>query len=549
MPPLLSPTSPLALFGNQTFRTLWIAALASNFGGLVQAVGASWMMTTLSDSESMIALVQASVTVPIVIFSLLAGVFADSFDRRRVMLIAQCFMVAVSVVLTVMAYEGWLTPWSLLTFTFLIGCGTALHNPSWQASMGDIVPRADLPAAVALNSMGFNLMRSIGPAIGGAIVAIAGAAAAFAVNAFSYVAIILALYRWKSPPPDRHLPRESFRSAFFAGLRYVAMSPNLIKVILRGFLFGFSAIAVLALLPVVVRGALEGTAFVYGIMLGCFGAGAVVGAFVNARLRKRFANEIIARGAFVGFAASAAVLAVSEHYYLSGPALLLAGGCWVVALSMFNVTIQLSTPRWVVGRAIALYQTGTFGGMASGSWIWGMLAEGYGTGAALTGAAIGLLIGAVAGLRIPLTELGNLNLDPLNRFREPPVRLDLTQRSGPIMVMVDYLIDQKDVPAFLAAITDRRRIRRRDGAQQWVLLRDLENPDLWTESYHVPTWVEYVRHNERRTQADLAVWERLLALHRGPGKPRVHRMIERQAISLIDDTPLKPVATPPTPPA
>ncbi|HIF77047.1 MAG TPA: MFS transporter, partial [Sulfitobacter sp.] len=365
--------SPLILFRNQTFRSLWIAALASNFGGLVQAVGAAWLMTSLSESQNMVALVQGSVALPIMIFSLLAGVFADNFDRRRVMLIAQSFMFGVSILLTFMAFEGWLTPWLLLAFTFSIGCGTALHNPSWQATMGDIVSREELPSAVSLNSMGFNLMRSIGPAAGGAIVAIAGAAAAFAVNALSYVAIILALLRWKAPLRDTHLPREPMGSAFSAGLRYVAMSPNLMRVILRGFWFGLSAIALLALLPVVVRETLQATAFVYGIMLGCFGMGAVFGALTNAALRARFRNEIIARGGFVGFALSCAVLAVSTHPALSGGALMLAGACWVLSLSMFNVTIQLSTPRWVVGRVIALYQTGTFGGMAAGSLIWGIV--------------------------------------------------------------------------------------------------------------------------------------------------------------------------------
>ena len=177
----------------------------------------------------MVALVQSSVTLPIMIFSLLAGVFADNFDRRKVMLIAQSFMLVVSIVLAIMAYEGLLTPWLLLGFTFLIGCGTALHNPSWQASMGDIVSRDELSAAVSLNSMGFNLMRSVGPAAGGAIVAIAGAAAAFAVNALSYVGIITALWFWRPATPHRRLPRERMGSAFSAGLRYVAMSPNLIE--------------------------------------------------------------------------------------------------------------------------------------------------------------------------------------------------------------------------------------------------------------------------------------------------------------------------------
>ncbi len=505
----------------------------------MQSVGAAWMMTSLTQSQSMVALVQSSVTLPIMIFSLLAGVFADNFDRRRVMLIAQSFMLLVSVFLAILAYQGLLSPWLLLSFTFLIGCGTALHNPSWQASMGDIVSREELSAAVSLNSMGFNLMRSIGPAAGGAIVAIAGAAAAFTVNAFSYVGIITALWFWRPATPPRRLPRERMGSAFSAGLRYVAMSPNLLKVIFRGFLFGLSAIAILALLPLIVQDLLKGGAFVYGVLLGCFGAGAVCGALMNARLRARFQNERITQAAFVAFALSSLTLAISHHYVFSGAALFLAGASWVLALSLFNVTIQLSTPRWVVGRALALYQTGVFGGMAGGSWAWGAIAENFGADRALYVAATLLVLGALAGLSVPLPDSADLNLDPLNTFREPALRLDLKQRSGPIMIMIDYEIAQKDVTAFLEAMSARRRIRLRDGAQQWALLRDLENPDVWTETYHVPTWVEYVRHHERRTQADSASYERLLKLHRGTEQPKVHRMIERQAISLRDDTPLK----------
>ncbi|WP_193141431.1 MULTISPECIES: MFS transporter [unclassified Meridianimarinicoccus] len=535
-------SSPLQLFSNQTFRMLWIASLASNFGGLVQAVGAAWMMTSLTSSESMVALVQASVTLPIMAFSLLAGVFADNFDRRRVMLIAQSFMFVVSIVLTVMAYQGMLTPWLLLSFTFLIGCGTALHNPSWQASMGDIVGREELPSAVSLNSMGFNLMRSVGPAAGGAIIALAGAAAAFAVNAFSYIAIILALSRWRAPVRDTRLPREPMGSAFLAGLRYVGMSPNLLRVILRGFLFGLSGIALLALLPVVVREILQGKAFLYGVMLGCFGMGAVGGALMNKRLREMFRNELLARGAFTGFGLGCLVLGLSPWVLLSGAALLLAGACWVLAMSMFNVTIQLSTPRWVVGRALALYQTGAFGGMAAGSWLWGEVAERAGPSGALTTAAVLLFCSALVGIRLPLPNIEGLNLDPLNRFREPALQLDLNYRSGPVMVMVDYIIDQADVPEFLTVMSRRRRIRIRDGAQNWAMLRDLEQPTHWSESYHVPTWGEYVRHNERRTQADAEVADRLRALHRGP-KPVVHRMIERQTVPLHDDMPLK--KTPP----
>ena len=241
--------SPLAPFQYKTFRALWSATLVSNLGGLVQTVGAGWMMATIAHSDDMVALVQASTTLPVMIFSVAAGALADNFDRRRIMLTAQVLLLIISVALAAFAYLGILTPWMLLSFTFLIGCGGALHNPSWQASMGDIVPRTDLPAAVALNSMSFNLMRSIGPAIGGIIVAAAGAAFAFIFNAFSYCALILALWQWKPETVKSTLPRETLGPAMVAGLRYVAMSPNLLKVMFRGFLFGLSAIVILALLP------------------------------------------------------------------------------------------------------------------------------------------------------------------------------------------------------------------------------------------------------------------------------------------------------------
>ncbi|MBN9332641.1 MFS transporter, partial [Devosia sp.] len=238
-----------APFRHETFRTLWLATLFSNLGGLVQAVGAGWMMTTLTTSHNMVALVQASNTLPIMVFSIAAGALADNFDRRSVMLVAQSGMAVVSLLLAVTAWLGLLNPWLLLTFTFLIGCGTALFNPSWQASMGDIVPREDLPGAVTLNAMGFNMMRSVGPAVGGMIVAFAGASAAFAVNAVSYLALIGALWRWKPQRVKARLPRESLGSAMWAGVRYVSLSPNLLTVLFRGFLFGFAAIVILALLP------------------------------------------------------------------------------------------------------------------------------------------------------------------------------------------------------------------------------------------------------------------------------------------------------------
>ena len=531
--------SVLAPLRHETFRLLWLATLVSNLGGLVQSVGAGWLMTTLTDSHNMVALVQASTTLPIMLFSIFAGALADNFERRTIMLIAQSGMMVVSLVLAALGFMGMLSPWLLLTFTFLIGCGMALFNPSWQASIGDVVPRDDLPGAVTLNAMSFNAMRSVGPAVGGAVVALAGAATAFAINAVSYLPFIYALGRWKPERPPNRLPREKFASAMWAGIRYVSLSPNLTTVLLRGFLFGFAAVVIMALLPSVAREYVGGGALAYGTLLGSFGLGAIGGGFINSRLRERYSNEIIVRLGCLAFAVSALALGFSRDPVLSHLALLPAGASWVAVVSLLNVSIQLSSPRWVVGRALSLYQTATFGGMSIGAWIWGLTADALGPDWALTIAAATLLVCLLVGFRLPLPQFNARDLNPLNTFNEPVLKLDLRPRSGPIMVMIDYVIAQEDIPRFLALMADRRHIRMRDGARQWALLRDLEHPETWTESYHVPTWIDYLRHNQRRTKADAENIELIRALHRGEKPPLVHRMIERQTVPLRDDTPLR----------
>jgi len=263
----------LTAFRHPTFRNVWLSTVASNFGGMIQMTGAAWLMTIISDSTEQVAFVQASVSFPMMCFALLAGAIADNFNRRRIMLGAQCFLLLVSVLLVTVVWFGWITPWLLLLFTFLVGCGGALHIPAWQASVQEFVPREDLPAAVTANSAGFNLSRSVAPAIGGFVVASFGAITAFAVNAVSYIGIIVALWRWKPEYPARSLPRERIASAMAAGIRYVAMSPNISKICLRGFVFGFMAIAILALLPLVTRDIIHGSARSYGLLLGAFGLG------------------------------------------------------------------------------------------------------------------------------------------------------------------------------------------------------------------------------------------------------------------------------------
>ena len=323
------------------------------------------------------------------------------------------------------------------------------------------------------------------------------------------------------------LPREELGPAMGAGLRYVAMSPNIAKVLLRSFLFGLSTIAVMALLPLAARHLVQGGPLTYGVLLGAFGVGALGGAALSGWLRERLSSEAIVRLAFAGFAAGAAVLAASRSPWTAGAGTLVAGACWVLALSLFNMTVQLSTPRWVVGRALALYQTAAFGGMALGSWLWGSVAEAYGPAQALAAAAAAMLAAGLVGLALPLPARAELDLAPLDRWTEPAVALDLRPRSGPIAVSVEYRIGEEDLPEFLAAMQERHRIRRRDGARHWTLMRDLADPTLWVESYQTPTWVEYVRHHQRRTRADNEVFDRIRALHRGALPPQVQRRIVR----------------------
>jgi len=534
-------SSPLAPFGNPVFRSLWFATLVSNLGGLVQAVAAGWTMTTLTDSQSMVALVTASTSLPIVGLSLFAGVLADNFQRRRIMLIAQSLMLVAATALTLATYFDVLTPWLLLMFTFLIGCGGALHNPSWQASVGDIVPPEQVPAAVMANGMSFNMMRSIGPALGGLIIVAAGAAAAFAMNALSYVALIVALALWRRPASVSSLPRERFIRATNAGFQYVSLSPNLLSIILRGFLFGLTAVAVQALLPLIARDLLEGSASTYGFLLGFFGLGAVGGALTNSRTRAKFDNETIVRATFTGTALGTLLLATGQGMILAAVALLICGACWVTTNALLNVSLQLSSPRWVVGRTLSLYMMGNASGMVLGSWAWGLVAQTYGLQIALVASAMAVFLAAIAGYRKPLPEFNHLNLDPADSFIEPALAVQLKPQTGPIMITTEYDIGESDIPAFLEAMTRRRRVQRRDGARRWSLLRDLERPNQWTEKYYVATWVEYLRHNQRRTMSDTGVTQTLHQLHQGTEPPLVRHMVERQTVPKQADPYIKNV--------
>lgn len=518
----------LAPWRHRIFLSIWIATLVSNFGSLIQMVGASWLMTSLSSSADMVALVQSSTTLPILLFALVAGALADIHDRRMVMLAAQGLLLCTSIVLAVVTALGLITPWMLLGLTFLIGCGAALHGPAWQASVGEQVPREDLPSAVALNSLGFNIARALGPAIGGVIVAASGSTAAFVLNALSYFGLITVLLRWKRPKPVSPLPPERIVPAIFAGLQYVRLSPAIRAVLFRAMAFGLTGSGIWALAPLVARYTLKGGPTTYGLLLGGIGAGAVCGALVSGWVRSRVRKETAVRLFTAAFGLAVVVVAYSPWKPLSFAALLVAGACWLLTISTFNITVQLASPRWVVGRALSLMQMCLFGGMAVGAWTWGHLAEATGLATALAASGGAMVLSVLLGLSFRLAQTEKVDLEP----SRAGVKLDIDVPPGleaaAVVVTVEYRVDPGDAAAFIDAMREKRRIRRRDGARRWTLMQDLASPEIWLERFHNPSWTDYLRQRHRATIADTEIEQTVRAFHRGDEPPVVRRLIEHR---------------------
>lgn len=433
-------TPAFAALAVPIFRATWLASLVSNIGSLTQSVGASWMVASQTNSPTLVALVQASTALPFLLTSLLAGAIADNHDRRKVMLAAQLFMLLVSTFLALSTCLDLATPALLLSCTFLIGIGTALNAASWHTSVGDMVPRSALPGAVALNSMGFNIARSVGPAIGGIIVATAGAGAAFFVNAVSYLGLILVLLRWRSPQQHNTLPSEPLGRAMGVGLHYVLTSRDMKSILVRVALFGLGGSAVLALMPFIARDHVSGGAFVYGLLFGAFGFGAVIGALSNGHLRHHLASETIVCCATTATALGVIVTGLSHDVVLTTLALLVTGAGWVTALSTFNVTVQLTAPRWIVGRALAIYQATMFAGVALGSSAAGWLAGRYGISGALLLAGTAQIVGVIIGFVLPLPRTGALEAAVQVSSEEPPPIAAPAADREPIAVTVEYRI-------------------------------------------------------------------------------------------------------------
>lgn len=515
------------LRSSSSFRILWLANLVSAVGTMVQGVGAAWLMTTLAGTPDLVAMVQTATQVPVLLFALLAGTVADLWDRRRVLLLAQIWTVVVSAWLAFLGSLGSVTPTTLLLFTFFIGVGAAFTGPAWQASMREIVPREHLAAAVTLNAVANNTARAVGPAIGGIVIALGGASAAFYLNAGATLILVGALLWWRREVPADDLPRERMGSAVVNGLRYVAETPTLRAVLVRGVVFGFGASSVLALLPLIARDRLGGGPLVYGLALGAFGIGALVGAFLIPRLRHRLGPELAVTLLSAVFAG--ATLAIGLMPSLLVPvvaALALAGGAWLGSLSTFNISVQMTTAFWVQARVLAVYQATIFGGMAAGSWAWGHVATATSLETAHLASGALLLVSVALHLRYRLPAGEPPDLRP-RQLPELQLAFPFDRRAGPVLVLIEYRVPRANIGPFVEAIHEVGHVRKRDGAWRWHLYQDTADAERWYEAFTVASWLHYLHQRRRGTAADEIILKRARSWLDPASKPVVRRMLSR----------------------
>ena len=535
---LFAADSVAAPLRHTVFRRIWLASLVSNLGLLIQGVGAAWAMTQMTSSADKVALVQTALMLPIMLISMPAGAIADMHDRRIVALVSLSIALVGATALSVLAWLGLVTPEILLAFCFIVGSGMALFGPAWQSSVSEQVPAETLPSAVALNGISYNIARSFGPAIGGIVVATAGAVAAFAINAVLYIPLLVVLFLWRRTSEPSRLPRERLNRAIVSGVRYIANSPSIRIVLARTLVTGVIGGSVSALMPLVARDLLHGGAQTYGIMLGAFGVGAVIGALNIGELRKRMSGEAAVRACTLAMAGAIAAVALSRQPVLTAAALVVAGAVWMLAVALFNIGVQLSAPRWVAGRSLAAFQAAIAGGIAIGSWGWGRLTDAAGVETALLVSAALMFASPLLGrwLKMPPVDA---RTEAAELLADPEVRLPLTGRSGPLVVEIEYRVDQENARAFHNVMQEVQLSRQRNGAYGWSIARDIADPELWTERYHCPTWLDYLRQRNRATQSERALHQRAIDFHLGPDPIRVRRMLERPfgSVRWKEDTP------------
>ncbi|SMB98589.1 protein of unknown function DUF894 DitE [Hymenobacter roseosalivarius DSM 11622] len=524
-----TPTSPFAPLKIPFFRMLWVASFVSNIGTWMQNVGAVGLMTQLTPSPVLVALLQTASALPVFLLSLPAGALADLVDRRRMLLLTQTWMALVALLLAGLTLLGLTSPWLLLLLTFMLGLGGALNNPVWQTVTPELVPRAELPQALALNSVSFNLARAFGPALGGLVIGYYSAGGAFLINGLSFLATIYMVWRWqREPQATSTLATERVLAAIRGGVRYARFAPPVQRILVRGGSFTFGASALLALMPAVVSQRLHLPTSFYSSLLSCMGLGAVVGAVVLPRLNRGLTIDHRVTLSTIAFALGVLGLAFVNNQWLLYGLLVLVGLAWMLVLNSFSVGVQTVVPRWVQARTISLYLLTIQGGMALGSVVWGTMATRWGLPVALTGAAIWLGLSTLLAFRFSLVNPPeSLDFTPARQRPNPVLAEDEpAPDAGPIIITTTYRITPTDRAAFAALMEELSRIRRREGAIRVGLYADLADPTRLVEYFMVESWEEYEQLHDRGVSREEAeIKSRARGLHTDPEMPYVARLL------------------------
>lgn len=520
----VSPDNAFAPLRQTLFAVLWAATIIGSIGSFVRDVTSAWLVTDLSSSPAAVAMVQAAAALPVFLLAIPAGVLSDMLDRRKLLICVQLLLACVSVSLVILSLTDQHSVASLIMLTFIGGIGVALMGPTWQAIVPELVDKKDFKNAVGLNSLGVNIARAVGPALGGLLLASMGAAFTYGVDVLSYGVVIAALIWWKRPVTQRDALSERFPGAFRAGLRYARASRELHVVLLRAFLFFAMASSVWALLPLVARQLLEGGPGFYGILLGAVGLGAIGGAVIMPRLRMYLSPDGLLLTSALVTSAVMTLLSLAPPKWLAVSSLLILGAAWITALTTLNGVAQAILPNWVRGRSLAVYLTVFNGAMVAGSLAWGIIAQGVGVPLALLSASAGLVaIGCIAH-RIKLPK-GEFDLMPSNHWPEPLTATPIEYDRGPVLIQIEYRVALADRSAFLKVLARLSAERRRDGAYAWGITEDSADPSLMLEWFQVESWAEHLRQHKRVSKSAADIQEEVLRFHQGEEGPVVRHFL------------------------
>jgi MFS family permease len=514
------------------FRRWWVAQLTSNVGSWMQTVAAQWLMISLTSSAILVGAIQAT-NLPVLALAIPGGVLGDLLDRKRLILFGQFVMLLSAAALGVLDVAGAVTPAVLLIVLCGIGVGQGLTASTAQTLQPELVPKEQRAQAIALGSVNQNLARAIGPAIGGLLLAATSAAVVFFVNSFSFVAVLIAVALVTVPTRVSALPREHFRSATRAGGRFVRNSPALLGMIVRTVAFGFFATGLWALLPLVARKTLGLGSGGYGLLLGCVGIGAVLGATFAPAIRKALSPRQLLLACGAAIALTAVVMAVSHTVVLDGAALVLAGTGWITGLGLLNASFQSTLPSWVKARGMAYFTVSFQGATGIGAIAIGAVAQLTSLDTALLVLAAGLLAGGLATARLALPKPGAIDVTPADLMPIPDVPDPI---AGPVMVTATYDVAPGSEAEFLSHRDQLRHFRQRTGGEDWRLFVDNAAQSRYVEVFLVESWEEHERQHERETQHDASLLNTLDALL-VPGTHRVgHHYFSAPSQAALDDS-------------